>query len=164
MKKVLSFVLTRLFSFDILILSIENRTVVEDMKKVYLDMDGTIANLYSITNWLERLREEDTNIFKECKPLITQNDLFNLFPSNTYEIIILSMTPYKCSKLYHNNVIQQKNEWLDKYFPLLTKRIYKRYGGNKNLKNSVNAILIDDNEVIRKNFRGLALNPIDLWG
>ena len=134
------------------------------MKKVYLDMDGTIANLYAITNWLERLTSEDTNIFKECKPLISQKELYDLFPSDTYEIIILSMTPYKCSKYYHENVIQQKNEWLDIYFPQIKKRIYKKYSGNKNLKNSENAILIDDNEIIRKNFRGLALNPIDLWG
>ena len=123
-------------------------------------MDGTIANLYSITNWLERLREEDTNIFKECKPLITQNDLFNLFPSDTYEIVILSMTPYKCSKLYHNNVIQQKNEWLDKFFPNIVKRYYLPYGSNKNYKNSKNCILVDDNETIRNNYKGLALFPM----
>ena len=134
------------------------------MKKVYLDMDGTIANLYAITNWLERLTNEDTSIFKECKPLISEKDLFYFQQKAAYEIIILSMTPYKCSKLYHKNVIQQKNEWLNIHFPQIKKRIYKRYSGNKNLKNSENAILIDDNEIIRKNFRGLALNPIDLWG
>ena len=133
------------------------------MKKVYLDMDGTIANLYAIQNWLERLINEDQNIFKECDPLITENDLFNLFPQSEYDITILSMTPYKCSKSYHDNVIAQKNYWLDKHFPLLKKRIYKKYGGNKNLKNSENAILIDDNEIIRKNFKGIALNPVDLW-
>ena len=40
----------------------------------------------------------------------------------------------------------------------------KTYGNNKNLKNSVNAILIDDNETIRNTFKGIAFNPIDLWG
>ena len=74
------------------------------------------------------------------------------------------MTPYNCSKKYHNQVIEQKNQWLDIHFPLLKKRIYKKYGNNKNLKNSVNAILIDDNETIRNTFKGIAFNPIDLWG
>ena len=71
---------------------------------------------------------------------------------------------FMCSKEYHNQVIEQKNQWLDIHFPLLKKRIYKKYGNNKNLKNSVNAILIDDNETIRNTFKGIAFNPIDLWG
>ena len=70
------------------------------------------------------------------------------------------MTPKNASDEYCLNVIQQKNEWLDKYFPQLKKRIYKKYGYNKNLKNSKNAILIDDNEKIRNNFKGIALEPI----
>lgn len=134
------------------------------MKKIYLDMDGTIANLYEQKNWLERLQKEDTTIFLECQPLIEQKELLRLFPPQYYEIIILSMTPYNCSKEYHNQVIEQKNQWLDIHFPLLKKRIYKKYGNNKNLKNSVNAILIDDNETIRNTFKGIAFNPIDLWG
>lgn len=134
------------------------------MKKIYLDMDGTIANLYEQKNWLERLQKEDTTIFLECQPLILESELLRLFPPKYYEIIILSMTPYNCSKEYHNQVIEQKNQWLDIHFPLLKKRIYKKYGNNKNLKNSVNAILIDDNETIRNTFKGIAFNPIDLWG
>ena len=38
-----------------------------------------------------------------------------------------------------------------------------RYGHNKNLKNSANAILVDDNETIRNCYRGIALNPATLW-
>jgi len=133
------------------------------MKKVYLDMDGTIANLYNIKNWLPRLRNEDKNIFLECEPLINEKTLFELFPSNQYEIIILTMTPMNCSKEYHNQVIEQKCKWLEIYFPNLKKRIFKRYGHNKNLKNCGNAILIDDSEVIRNNFKGIALNPANLW-
>ena len=134
------------------------------MKKIYLDIDGTIANLYEQKNWLERLQKEDTTIFLECQPLILESELLRLFPPKYYEIIILSMTPYNCSKEYHNQVIEQKNQWLDIHFPLLKKRIYKKYGNNKNLKNSANAILIDDNETIRNTFKGIAFNPIDLWG
>lgn len=133
-------------------------------QKVYLDMDGTIANLYGIDNWLERLRKEDTTIFLECNPLISEKDLLKVFPPKSHEIIILSMTPLNCSKSYHENVITQKNKWLDIHFPSITKRIYKKYGNNKNLKNSVKAILVDDNETIRNNYKGMALNPIDLWG
>lgn len=132
-------------------------------KTVYLDMDGTIANLYSIKDWLPRLRAEDETIFLECEPMISEKELLKKFPNEDFEMKILSMTPLNASKNYCLNVINQKNEWLNKYFPSITKRIYKPYGHNKNLKNSENAILIDDSEPIRNSWRGIAINPIELW-
>lgn len=131
--------------------------------KVYLDMDGTIADLYGINNWLPRLQNEDSTIFLECRPLITEDTLLKIFPTSHYEIIILSMTPKNATKEYCNGVAAQKNQWLDKYFPSISKRIFKKYGNNKNLKNSINAILVDDNELIRNNFKGLALNPNEIF-
>ena len=132
--------------------------------RVYLDMDGTIADLYGIENWLSRLHASDENIFLECKPMISENDLLKHFPEDKYTISILSMTPLGASEEYCANVTAQKNKWLDVHFPKLTKRIYKAYGHNKNLKNSANAILIDDSEPIRNSWEGIALNPVDLWG
>ena len=136
------------------------------MKKmnVYLDMDGTIADLYGIENWLPRLRASDEKIFLECEPIITEAELLNHFPTDKYEIKILSMTPKNAKKEYCKRVEKAKDEWLNKYFPTLTKRIYLPYGNNKNLKNSAKAILVDDSEPIRNTYRGLALNPAELWG
>lgn len=135
------------------------------MKKirVALDMDGSVANLYGIDNWLERLRSEDETIFTECEPMVTEEKLLDIFPKESYDIRILSMTPKGASKEYCDNVAKQKNAWLDKYFPSITKRTYIPYGNNKNFKNSKRAILVDDNETIRKNFKGISVNPIDLW-
>lgn len=131
------------------------------MKKiVYLDMDGTIADLYKTPNWLERLINEDETIFTECEPLITETELFNYFPIEKYEIRICSMTPKNATEEYCENVENQKNKWLDEYFPNITKRYYLPYGNNKNYKNSKNCILVDDNETIRENYRGLALFPM----
>ena len=132
--------------------------------KVYLDMDGTIADLYGIENWLSRLNNSDENIFLECKPIITEEALFSKFPADSFEIKILSMTPKNASNEYCENVKSQKDEWLNKYFPKLTNRIYKKYGHNKNLRNSKNAILIDDSKPIRDSWKGIALNPIEIWG
>lgn len=133
-------------------------------QKVYLDMDGTIANLYDQKNWLQKLQKEDKTIYLKCLPLITEEKLFEYFPKEYYEIVILSMTPKNCSKSYHKNVIAQKNEWLNYFFPHLTKRIYKKFGYNKNLKNSKNAILIDDSFEIRQSFKGRSYSPSDIWG
>ena len=136
------------------------------MKKtnVYLDMDGTIADLYNEKNWLEDLIAERTTPFENAKPITTESVLLNLFPQSRYEIKILSMTPKNATKEYCDRVEKAKDEWLDKYFPNIKTRIYKPYGDNKNLKNSNDAILIDDNKTIRENYKGLALNPTELWG
>lgn len=129
-------------------------------KIVYLDMDGTIADLYNTPNWLERLIAEDETIFEECEPLITESELLNYFPVEKFEIRICSMTPKNATKKYCENVENQKNNWLDKFFPNIEKRYYLPYGNNKNYKNSKNCILVDDNEIIRNNYRGLALYPM----
>ena len=132
------------------------------MKKiVYLDMDGTIADLYGQAGWLEALRTEQDGLFSKCEPLTTQEELLSYFPTEHFEIRICSMTPKEASDEYCERVIKEKNEWLDKFFPIITTRIYMRYGYNKNLKNSKNHILVDDNETIRQNYKGLALPP--LW-
>lgn len=131
--------------------------------KVYLDMDGTIANLYNEKNWLEDIIAEDTRPFENCEPMTTEENLLKLFPTKTHTITILTMTPKGATKEYCERVARAKTEWLAKYFPTLTKQIFKPYGNNKNLKGTANAILVDDNAEIRATFRGQALNPADLW-
>ena len=105
---------------------------------VYLDMDGTIADLYGQAAWLQHLEQEDTGLFINCKPFITEATLYE----------------------YCDIVIAEKNEWLDKYFPSIKHRVYLRYGHNKNLRNSANHILVDDNQAIRLSYKGLALSPM----
>ena len=135
------------------------------MKKtrVYLDMDGTIADLYNQKNWLEDLIAEKVEPFANAEPMTTEEILYEVFPKDKYEIKILSMTPKNATREYCKRVEEVKSEWLNKYFPTLTKRIYLPYGNNKNLKNSKNAILVDDSEPIRENYRGTAINPSTLW-
>lgn len=127
--------------------------------KVYLDMDGTIADLYNEPNWLERLRAEENGLFSSLAPFITEEELLKRYPTDEYDIRILSMTPKGATKEYCAQVVDDKNMWLNRHFPSITKRIYLKYGYNKNLKNSYNAILIDDNATIRANYKGKAIAP-----
>ena len=89
---------------------------------VYLDMDGTIADLYGQENWLEMLINEKDGAFINCEPLTTEKVLLSLFPTDKYNVKVLSMTPKNASKEYCEKVINEKNAWLDKYFPNITKR------------------------------------------
>jgi 5'(3')-deoxyribonucleotidase len=131
---------------------------------VYLDMDGTIFDLYGQNNWLERLRTEDDTVFTGDRRMVTEEVLRTHFPADAYDVRVLSMTPKDATDEYCERVIARKNEWLDRYFPSITKRIYRKYGHNKNLKNSKYAILIDDSEPIRNSWNGLAFDPAIYWG
>jgi hypothetical protein len=39
------------------------------MKTLVFDMDGTIANLYGVNNWLGMLREEDPTPYIVAEPM-----------------------------------------------------------------------------------------------
>lgn len=68
--------------------------------KIYLDMDGTIADLYGRKTWLKDLRTEKKNTFLSLEPMISQERLLKIFPQDRYDIRILSMTPLGASKEY----------------------------------------------------------------
>ena len=40
--------------------------------KVYLDLDGNVASLYTEKNWLKRLYDEEEGLFLNLKPMINQ--------------------------------------------------------------------------------------------
>ena len=42
---------------------------------IYLDMDGTIADLYGAKDWLPRLRAYDAKVYSEARPLCNMNTL-----------------------------------------------------------------------------------------
>ena len=40
------------------------------MKNIYFDMDGTIADLYGVENWLEYLRAENPAPYRAAAPML----------------------------------------------------------------------------------------------
>ena len=62
-------------------------------KSINWDMDGTIANLYSVPNWLEKLRAEDPSPYLEADPMCDMKKLaetLNLLKSAGWEINIIT--------------------------------------------------------------------------
>ena len=45
-------------------------------KAIFWDMDGTIADLYNVPNWLDKLRAEDTSPYREAEPLFSLYDIW----------------------------------------------------------------------------------------
>ena len=126
------------------------------MKKyLVFDMDGTIADLYSVENWLNDLRAYNARPYEVALPLCTMPDMIRLldvFKENGWGVVVTSWSSKESCPLYDWAVEKAKVEWLRKYgFP--ADEIYVvPYGVSKT---SVTAhlggyqILIDDNEEVR---------------
>ena len=119
------------------------------MKKIYFDMDGTIADLYGVKNWLPMLRAEDATPYRIAKPLINiteLNVLCGLLRRQGYEIGVISWLSKESSKEYKKAVRAAKREWLKKYFPACGNEIHLvQYGTPKHsIVKAKGAILFDD--------------------
>ena len=129
---------------------------------IYFDMDGTIANLYSVENWLEKLRSEDATPYEEAKPLIrlaTLARLLNKLQRNGHEIGIVSWLSKNSTTEYDEKVTNAKMKWLATHLKSVRFDEIKigKYGTPKStMVDDVNGILFDDEEPNRKEWKGTA--------
>ena len=134
------------------------------MATIYFDMDGTIADLYAIDNWLEYLLEEDITPYKEAKPLLhlsTFARAINQLQCKGYEIGIITWLSKNSSAHYENSVTITKMNWLRKHLPSVKwdKIVVLSYGTPKELYcNSEHDILFDDEVKNRESWKGIAFN------
>lgn len=129
-----------------------------EMEKIYIDMDNTISNAGDFTTLFT-----DKDFFINQEPL-QENITWLLaeFPKN--DKYILSAVPARIRK----NAIQQKNQWLDRHFPIAKNdRLYViTYNGHANkvkIADVIGNILIDDsmqNLLQWKNAGGIAISAI----
>ncbi|MBR5597910.1 MAG: hypothetical protein IKW30_10940 [Lachnospiraceae bacterium] len=125
-------------------------------KMVVFDMDGTIANLYGVENWLEYIHNEDPYPYKVAECLYDPVELLtvvNELKANGWKIAITSWLAKGGSKEYNAKVRQAKIEWLS-IFPYDEIHIVK-YGTTKANCTRGKAdfqILVDDNEMVRNSW------------
>jgi hypothetical protein len=125
-------------------------------------MDGTIANLYGVENWLAYLIAEDVKPYKEAEVMVNMNSLariLNRLQRNGHEIGVISWTAKNGSKRYNEAVESAKRDWLKKHLASVKFDFIAvvPYGYSKNnFANSENDILFDDEEQNRKAWSGVA--------
>ena len=127
------------------------------MEKILVfDMDGTIADLYSVNNWLEDLKNENPRPYKIAKPLYDMyilNLLLNVLKSYGWKIVVTTWLAKGSTKNYDKLVREAKLAWLEQYnFPYDEIHLVK-YGTTKancTRKQGGFQILIDDNQNVRK--------------
>lgn len=130
--------------------------------RICFDMDGTIANLYGIENWLEMLHSFDETPYKLAETLVNMNSLakvLNRLQRNGYEIGIISWLAKNSNAEYDEKVTTAKKEWLAKHLKSVHFDFIEivAYGTDKNIVATTSAdILFDDEKKNRENWNGIA--------
>ena len=135
---------------------------------ISIDMDGTIADLYSNPNWLEQLRAYDPTPYLTAKPLVRMNVLarrLNSLQKRGYRIAIVSWLSKVSTKEYDEAVTAAKREWLTRHLPSVSwdEIVIVPYGTPKeNYCHGEKGILFDDEERNRMNWTGMAFDAVDI--
>lgn len=130
-------------------------------KAIWFDMDGTIADLYGVPNWLEYLINSDPLPYKAAKPLINMNSLarlLNRLQAEGYHIGIVSWLSKSGTESYNEAVTNAKLAWLNKHLHSVhwDEIVIVPYGTPKHEVVSIEGILFDDEERNRTNWTGIA--------
>ena len=125
-------------------------------KAIYFDMDGTLANLYGVENWLEKLREYNATPYKEAEVMLNMQALahrLNKLQANGYTIGIISWLSKDSNPEYDAAVIAEKLAWLNKHLNSVKwNEVHMvAYGKKKSkLAEVKDGYLFDDNESVRR--------------
>jgi len=136
---------------------------------IWFDMDGTIANLYGVENWLPMLRASDPTPYAVAKPLIHMSTLarmINRLRHMGYEVGVISWLSKAGTPDYNAEVTAAKYAWLAKHLPSVDfdeihivpygvpKQVYMR---------SADDILFDDEQGNRDNWNGTAYDETAIF-
>lgn len=139
------------------------------IKMICFDMDGTVADLYGYENWLEKIRSENSEPYEEAAPMWDMEKLSKILQKiqqKGIEIRIVTWLSMNSSEKFKQKTRQAKRKWLatqgfpyDKFHGIQYGRT-KADAVRKVLAAGDEAILIDDNEKIRKGWNlGQAIDP-----
>ena len=136
---------------------------------IYFDMDGTIANLYGVENWLDYLIANDPTPYAVAKPLVNMNRLarlLNQLQAEGYHIGIVSWLSKNSNELYDNKVTLAKVKWLNRHLHSVRWNEIKivPYGTPKQeVVEVTGGILFDDEFHNRINWVGTAYDETQIF-
>ena len=158
-------------------------------KVLILDMDGTIADTYNYPDWAGILRghpkdpwtqcgkvdpREVSELFRNVNPMVNPDEL-EKFCKSWDDTVVYSMAPWDATSQVEIATVAGKVIWLKELFPFIKNIVITRYHHDKsdirdvlykdfktlsdNWQPSRQDTLIDDNEELRKNFKGDSMVP-----
>ena len=134
----------------------------------YFDMDGTIADLYGIPDWLTHLQAGDSLPYRAAPPMVDVERLTKAIQSlkiKGYRFGVISWLSKNGSRSYNVKVRAAKVRWLNKYFPGLFDEIHiVKYGTPKfKFKKQGCDFLFDDEEKNRIDWNGRAYTEKEIF-
>ena len=137
--------------------------------EICFDMDGTIANLYGVEDWLPKLRAEDASPYLDAKPMWDMEALAGILrqlQNQGITITVITWLAKDSSAEYKKAVREAKLAWLEKYDFPFDHFHGVQYGATKAdsvRKFTNNAWLIDDNAKVRNGWHlGEAIDPAEV--
>jgi len=125
------------------------------MMNFIFDMDGTIADLYHVDDWLSKLRAEDASPYMDARPLWDMDKLgaiLEALRSRGHHVTIVSWLSKESTLEYNRATRAAKRAWLkEQAFPFDEIHLVK-YGTPKSKYSKSDAINIffDDSEDVAK--------------
>ena len=142
------------------------------IKMICFDMDGTIADLYSVENWLPMLSAFDPTPYEIAEPMWNMAELANLLHQAQaigIEIRIITWLSKDTNTEYDRAVREAKRNWLTAQGFPFDHFHGVQYGATKAdsirryLAENETAILFDDNAKVRSGWHmGEAVDPTEV--
>ena len=138
------------------------------VKMICFDMDGTIADLYGVPNWLTALRRFDAMPYRQANPMWDMDELANLLhmaQAQGIEVRIITWLSKESNPAYDKAVREAKRDWLEFWGMPYDHFHGVQYGATKadsirKYLDDGKAILFDDNAKVRKGWHmGEAYDP-----
>ena len=135
---------------------------------INFDMDGTIADLYGVENWLDYLIAGDVFPYENAEPLLRLSALarrLNNLQKNGYNLAVISWLSKSGTDEYNAEVEAVKRAWLKKHLPSVKWDAIHivPYGTPKqNFCGNPLDILFDDEAKNRENWTGRAYDVDDI--
>lgn len=136
-----------------------------EVKAIWFDMDGTIADLYGDKDWLAKLNAFNPEPYANARPLVRMQSLarvLNRLQKEGYKIGIISWLSKTTTAEYSAQVAEAKREWLAKHLASVRFDYIDivEYGTPK--QNGRSGILFDDEEPNRTAWNGQAYDASEI--
>lgn len=132
------------------------------MRTIFFDLDGTIADLYGVKNWLQYLLASNPFPYENAKPLLNLQALarvLNRLQRNGFRIEVISWLSKNSTPEYDEAVTLAKLHWLRTHLASVSfdEINIVSYGICKDtFRHTTADILFDDEEPNRKAWNGVA--------
>ncbi len=132
------------------------------MRTIFFDLDGTIADLYGVKNWLQYLLASNPFPYENARPLLNLQALarvLNRLQRNGFRIEVISWLSKNSTPEYDEAVTLAKLRWLRVHLASVSfdEINIVSYGICKDtFRHTTADILFDDEEPNRKAWNGIA--------